>query len=342
MTEWTGDLQDIMDAFDVKKIPSLVVVNREGRSVVDEALDKVWDLMQDKRAGRSQELGVAKAAVDAKWQEWRRLAGDWRVSQGHTLGGGSASNSGAAAPSSAPGPESSDAAAAAVVASGMAGAGTVAAQRSNREALRAARLAALERRFGSGADIGAESSSSSSAAAAAVAPPQALSSSSSAQHAAPSSAAAPPPTAFGGGGGGLRIATIGSTVAAGAGSSGSGAASGSGTFAAGGVGAAGLGGVAYTLAGGRVELPTPPAPQKRPQSGDSSDAIFDDDDDEMFSDMASDGERSRHDEADLPEPDLGEAVAQIAAMGFPEDAARRALQASNGDVDAAVALLLGE
>jgi len=98
--------------------------------------------------------------------------------------------------------------------------------------------------------------------------------------------------------------------------------------------------VAYTLAGGRVELPPPPAPQKRPQSGDSDDVL--DDDDEMFSDMASDGERSRPDEADLPEVDLGEAAAQIAAMGFPEDAARRALQASNGDIDAAVALLLGE
>mmetsp|Transcript_163831 Transcript_163831/g.520719 ORF Transcript_163831/g.520719 Transcript_163831/m.520719 type:complete len:300 (-) Transcript_163831:32-931(-) len=113
---------------------------------------------------------------------------------------------------------------------------------------------------------------------------------------------------------------------------GSGAGGGTGSFA---VGQPAVGGAVYTLAGGRIELPPPP-PSHR---GAGEDRVGDED---MFSDMASDGDRSMPDEVDVPLPGvtLAEGISQMASMGFPEDSARGALEASNGDVDAAVALLL--
>lgn len=311
MVEWTYDLEDIAENFKVEKIPCLLVVSREGRAVVSDALDQVWDLVQKEGA----EASRLRAAVDAKWAEWRRLAGDWRASAGQTLGGSAASSSSAAA-------------------AGGGGSGRGAPQattageaRNDREALRAARLAALEKRMGGGGaaasaggpsplGVGSGSASSSSAAPAALA-------------AAPSAAAAAAsPVTAAIGSSGPRIATLGGSSSASAA-----AAVGSGTFAAG-ADAGGFGNVGYTLAGGRVELP-PPAPARPGSRGQH--------DDEVFSDMASDGAGSGADPEDLPDaPSEDQMVAQIAAMGFPDDAARRALQASNGDIDSAVALLLGE
>lgn len=82
--------------------------------------------------------------------------------------------------------------------------------------------------------------------------------------------------------------------------------------------------------GDRIELPPliPPAPSP---------------DDEVASDMASDGGRSVREDLDGDMAmEAEEAVARVVAMGFPEDQARGALQVANGDPDRAVALLLGD
>lgn len=260
MVEWTHDIEDIMDAFKVEKIPSLIVVSREGKPAVADARDQLFDLLLGPDSGKKgkaqgQSIEEVKANVKAKWQEWRRLAGDWRASEGHTLGGSSSSASSFVSPPGA---------------------------QNDREALRAARLAALERRGLGGAGgpgavgAGFVSSASSSTAPVAVVPLHVVSGKASGS-------------------------------------------SGSGTFAA---GASPSPGVAYTLAGGRIELPSGPKGE----------------DMELASDMASNGDAESQD----AEVDEREAIASIVAMGFPEDSAQRALEASRGNVEEAIAHLLGD
>lgn len=330
MVEWSYDLEEIMENFNMEKIPGLIVVDRDGKAVVDNARDQVEDIFFDKR-GKASDPAGHQAAVSEKWSDWRRKAGDWRASEGRTLGGGGAVSSSAA------------------VAAAAGGSGTpqgATGQMSDREALRAARLAALERRMGGGgphADLGVAAGQNSTSSASTT----------------PAAAAADMPVSLGalssGGGGGAAAGALASAAAASANSSdgprvmtlGGGsrlagqqpaaASSGSGTFASGAAGAPG-GTVAYTLAGGRVELP----PARPPGGGGAGD---DGASDVALLDEESEGGESIGADAammDMEPPSMDEAVAQIVSMGFPEDAARSALQAAKGDIDTAVAHLLGD
>jgi len=283
MVEFTYDLQDIMDTFKVEKIPQLTVVSRDGRAVVEDARDQVLRIFLDER-GRRKDEATVRIAVAEQWGEWRRLAGDWRAIGGQTLGG--SPSAGGAGSSAAPAPQA---------ASGNAA-------QSEREALRAARLAALERRASGNAAVGFEQATPGSAAAA------------------PAAAMAPPSAQAHSG---PRIATIGG----GASSSLAGASGGSGTFAGQAACAAPATG-GYTLSGGRVVTPQPAPPSA---AGFSTTDIL--------SDMASDGAESVAASAES-DVDMDVAVSSLVAMGFPEDRAREALQASRGDVDGAVALLV--
>mmetsp|Transcript_69332 Transcript_69332/g.109553 ORF Transcript_69332/g.109553 Transcript_69332/m.109553 type:complete len:392 (+) Transcript_69332:94-1269(+) len=283
MAEWTYDLQDIMDQYNVEKIPWLLVADREGKAVVKDASEALFAIFTDQASGRLKKQEETQAAAEAKWSEWRRLAGDWRASEGHTLGGS---------------------------ASAVSSTNVVQASAQNdREALRAARLAALERRNGTSVPVSASTGSSSSSA-----PP-------------PVPTIAPAPVA---------LATLGGSRIVGLGGIDAGnprtnsTASGSGTFASG--ASSIVGGTAYTLSGGKMDLP--PTVPIAPMSVD----------DEVASDMASiDAAESDRDDLDGDVAiEIEEAVSRVTAMGFPEQQAREALQVTNGDPDRAVALLLGD
>jgi len=285
MVEFTYDLQDIMDAFKVEKIPQLTVVGRDGRAVVEDARDQILRIFLDERGRRNDEAAVRTATIE-KWGEWSRLAGDWRAIGGQTLGGSTAASGGAGS---------------SAITAGAAAAGNTA--QSEREALRAARLAALERRAGGNM---------------AAAP---VSSATPGPLAAASATASSPPSAQAYSG--PRIATIGGGASGGL----AGTGGGSGTFAGNAASAAPATG-GYTLSGGRVETPQPSAAEVS-HAGNA----------DVLSDMASDGAESVA-ESVQSDADMDVAVSSLVAMGFPEERAREALQASRGDVDGAVALLV--
>jgi hypothetical protein len=272
MVEWVYDLEDIMDHFEIEKIPWLLVADRDGKAIVRDAKDEVFDLLTDD-TGKLRPAEQVKASVEAKWTDWRRLAGDWRVSTGHTLGGNASASASSAAAETSSVPLQND-----------------------REAMRAARLAALERRqLQSWESVPAAASASMPAAAPSI----------------------------------VSIASASGAASASAASSSAASANGSGTFAAGNT--AMPSGVAYTLSGGRVDLP-PVVP-----SGGY--------DDDVASDTAAADIDSIADDADVDgnvEMALEEAVSSMTAMGFPEAQAREALEVTHGDPDRAVALLLGD
>mmetsp|Transcript_54637 Transcript_54637/g.130380 ORF Transcript_54637/g.130380 Transcript_54637/m.130380 type:complete len:391 (-) Transcript_54637:173-1345(-) len=281
--EYSSDLEDIANSFDIKMIPAIIVVDRNGKAVVSDAMDQ---LQNDVFKAREMEA-VKKAAVE-KWLEWRKLAGDWRVSSGYTLSSGSQSAaSGAAAPAA-----------------------------NDRDAMAAMREARLKRLGGGGgpstsSGAGAASSSSSAApaaaAAAAAAPPMAAA-------AAASASASRTPLAsswdF------PRLATLGDASRQ-AQSSGSGA-------------SPGYVGGTYTLAGGRVEDPGPMAAANAAPPGQ-----------DYMSDLASDGDMTPRDDADLVPPSMEENIAVLVSMGFDQDAAKNALEAAEGDIDVAVGMMVG-
>jgi len=285
MVEWAPDLQDLMDTFHVEKIPELVVLDKEGKAVVKNACHEVIDLFTGKNKERTNpSIESIKAAVATKWTEWRRLAGDWRVSEGQALGGASSS--------------------------GFVGApmpGRRAGDQSEREALRAARLAALEQRaFGGDAGCGSSSSSFRE-------PPLAKGFPESESVAAPAPIRLTPQS----------LSTIPGTSTA----SGHALLAGSGTFAAGAMGAPS--GVAYTLSGGCMEVTAP-----------QTTLAAEWDDVDIASDMASDGAESIRDVDN--EVDFDKAVSNMVAMGFPEDAARQALEVSGGNMDEAISCLVDD
>jgi len=62
---------------------------------------------------------------------------------------------------------------------------------------------------------------------------------------------------------------------------------------------------------------------------------------DVASDVASDG-GVEHVEDDDADEDMNVGIATLGSMGFSEEQAREALRASGGDVDRAVALLVGD
>jgi len=270
--EFSAQLQDIANNFGIEMIPAVIVTDKNGKAVVKkgvEELSEVFRIVDDE---------ARKQAYLDKWLEWRKLAGDWRVSGGYTLSGGATSS--AAAASS---PSAADAA-------------------SDRDAMRAARLARLGAgpRGGCNAPAGGGGASSSSAGPADVAAAAAASSASSAAApaAASSSASAAAP----------KVATLADASRQGY-----------------------VGGT-YTLAGGPV-LPPPEA------------TAFAAAEDNM-SHMASDGDMSPRDDADLGAPnfedmqDSEENLAILVSMGFDQESAKAALSAAKGNVDDALAMML--
>jgi len=67
----------LSDKYQVKGIPTLIVVNGKGENVVPDARKDV--------AGAQ-----SAAAIQAAYAEWKKVAGDWRESAGTALGGGAA------------------------------------------------------------------------------------------------------------------------------------------------------------------------------------------------------------------------------------------------------------
>jgi len=67
----------LSDRYQVQGIPTLIVVNGKGETVVPDARKDV--------AGSQ-----SAAAIQAVYAEWRKVAGDWRESAGTVLGGGTA------------------------------------------------------------------------------------------------------------------------------------------------------------------------------------------------------------------------------------------------------------
>jgi len=264
--EFSAQLQDIANTFGIEMIPAIIVTDKNGKAVVKngvEELSEVFRIVDDE---------ARKQAYLDKWLEWRKLAGDWRVSGGYTLSGGATgSSTSAAASAAAPG---------------------------DKEAMRAARLARLGAGAGGGAtSSGGASSSSAGPAEVAAAAAAASSSSSAAAPAVPSSsasAAAAP-----------RVATLADA-------------------------SRGYVGGTYTLAGGPV-LPPPAA---------SAAAATEDN----VSHMASDGDMSPRDDADLVPPTFEEMdeenLAVLVSMGFDQESAKAALAAAKGNVDDALAMML--
>jgi len=283
MVERGPHLDEIMTTIDVERIPGLSVVGQEGTSVVEKAPEEIFEMFLEGNKLRNE--NDVKQRVLEKWAAWKKLAGDWDAPSGYTCGGSSGVASSSSALVNLPG-----------VAAGP--------RHSEQEALRAARLAVLERdvqqRSGDESrispfmeTIGGASSSSSSINIAA--------------HAATSATASTAP----------KIATLGGIGSAAAAAS----ASGSGTFAS----ACTWIGEGFTLAGGAVPAPA---------------VHSDQDTDFPASDLASDGAQSAGALSGVIQD--GEALTQLTSMGFPEDTALQALEAAHGEVDRAVALLVEE
>eukprot|EP00927_Polykrikos_kofoidii_P049858 TRINITY_DN43869_c0_g1_i1.p1 TRINITY_DN43869_c0_g1~~TRINITY_DN43869_c0_g1_i1.p1 ORF type:complete len:359 (+),score=89.70 TRINITY_DN43869_c0_g1_i1:93-1169(+) len=269
MVERSDGLQDIMDHFNVEKIPRIVVAGSDGKAVVHDAHEQICELFVDAKGDVISDVGV-EAAVAAKWAKWKRLAGDWPASEGHKLVSSSCAVS--AAPADGEGSSSPSSKA-----------------RNDRETLRAARLAAFERSGFGGGVGGAASATISTYMSAGV----------SSSSASPGQVAAAPA--------GVPRSSTGAMSSEG----------GSDTFASHTAGAFVGGGVAYTLAG--------------------------DEEHEMESDAAAvDPASDVEDDCRDIEVTIEESVAAIVEMGFPESMAREALQASNGDVDMAIASIIGE
>ena len=89
---WASDREVLAKQYGIEGIPAVVVVDKNGCVVEKDGRGKLVDCFVKARKGEAAAGGAEGAAELALFKEWKKAGGDWRETEGQSLGGASVAN----------------------------------------------------------------------------------------------------------------------------------------------------------------------------------------------------------------------------------------------------------